>query len=385
MFGFHLACLLTKYLERTAGKPTAILYDPVTRSILGWSRDTRANPFDLGTAAVNLQRGCGARVSRCQILTSTPPEVVCLGMAVLTGVTDIIHFDGVNAVRYAPGNDLLSAPYRGPLEPEYPPKVGEWLNECSRFLTTRDVEGFETEFANVPAGSRMPSDIQNLIVGGETEPENVFPPRPAAAGGALLNGRNPAVDSFWMSLARRLVGAVHTGANLVAPGMRRGHNIGCILVDLNNRVLAWGVNTLNNNPTYHAETKCMWMFQRYYPGEQVPIGATLYTTLQSCLMCSATIKHACGDHAVRVVYADLDKTPPSVLTRGGGAREESLSSILRAEYSRLLAQHLLLARARWDRLRSAYKTDLFDRARRAPERAVIESDIRRIDALQDPR
>lgn len=390
MSKLRLACLLAKYLACINHTSAAILYETGPGSILAWSVDTRSNPFDLGTASVNLQRGCGALVKKnCQIVTSDTPEVVCLGMAVLTGITAIIHWNPTSPTpdSYRPGNALAATPCPTSAKPGPPDSEEEWFTNCTAALVNGKVQDFIGAFAidKIPDVQWMRSAIEALKNLPGTKPVEEYPPPPLPAQVRLLSGINPAVDSFWMTIARRLAGAVHTGANLVDPSMRRGHNIGCVLVDQNNNILAWGVNTSKNNPTYHAETKCMWMFQHYYPNNLVPQGATLYTTLQSCLMCSATIKHACGANAVRVIYADVDKTPDSVLTQGGGAEEASLSGILTVEYYPLVAQHLLLARARWDKLRQAYQTGLFARAVATPSRAVIDDDIRTVEGIKDPQ
>jgi tRNA(Arg) A34 adenosine deaminase TadA len=375
--GFLLACLLVRYLKITAGKDVALLYDAANGKIVCWAREQQTHSNHVGTASVTLQRGAGVRSKGCLILTSKCPEVICLGMAALTGVKKIIHFDGKTSKTYDPGNKLApGSDYPSPKEPDYPDKILPWMDNCLKLLSDAKDQEFKVEFANVPAGSPMAALIQNVISDGEVEPDEAVPQRPPGAVGPLSHGRDPAMDSFWMSVARRLVGAIHTGGNLVHESMRRGHNIGCVLVGENNNILAWGVNTLNNNPTYHAETKCIWMFQHHNQRQKVPANATLYTTLQSCLMCAATIKHACGDNKVRVVYADRDKVDGSVLTQKGGAEEIAISKILTGDdYRPLLAQHLLLARARWDRIKRAVESKLAQRAGTLPLRSGVEASL----------
>jgi len=355
MLGFALAFLLVQYLEQTARTPrwpgAALLYDVGTGRVAAWATDTRVSVGDVGTAAVNVMRGAAPPFGQYVLLTTQQPTVMCLGMAALLGVRRVVTCAGRNCLGYAPGNDMtqhVAFADPGPA-PNYPHTIAAWLGRCHALLP--DFDEFATEFANVPATDGWPARVQDVIFSARVDPDLWTPPPvPPVDGPSALPG--PEVDAYWMGVARRLVGLVHLGANL-ARGAATGHNIGCVLVDGQNRLLAWGVNTLNNHPSRHAETKCIWMFQRHFPGHLVPAGATLYTTLQSCLMCSGTIKHACGTNLVRVVYADADKVRNSALTFGAGAREVKLSEVLERHPQLMQGQHLLAA-ARWDRLRRAF-------------------------------
>jgi tRNA(Arg) A34 adenosine deaminase TadA len=364
MLGFRLACLLVQYLEQTARTPryagAALLYNVATGAVEAWAADTREQPHDVGTPAVTLQRNyTGAAFASCVILVSQAPTVMCIGMAALTGVRRVVHCAGMVRTGYVPGNDLAAtAVYADPgPPPNHPGAITTWLGACEGLLA---VPGdFAVAFANVPATGNYPAQVQNAITDRSTTVNIRTPGAPAPADGATSPaGASAEVDAFWMTVARRLTGLIHLGSNH-AGGAVRGHNIGCVLVSADNQVLAWGVNTSGNHPTFHAETKCIWMFQRLNRGQLVPAGATLYTTLQSCLMCSGTIKHSCGANAVRVVYADADKVRNSALTAGVGARETPLGAILRAAHRGDLerGQHLL-ALARLDRIRRAFHAGL---------------------------
>lgn len=364
MLGFRLACLLVQYLEQTALTPrypgAALLYNVTTGAVEAWAADTREQAHDVGTPAVNLQRNySGAAFASCIILVSQAPTVMCIGMAALTGVRRVVHCARMVRTGYAPGNDLAAtAPYAEPgPPPNYPGAITTWLGVCEGLLATPRV--FATAFANVPATGTYPAQVQDAITDRGTTVSIRTPEAPMPADGATAPaGAAAEVDAFWMTVARRLTGLIHLGSNR-AGGAVRGHNIGCVLVSADNQILAWGVNTSGNHPTFHAETKCIWMFQRLNRGRLVPAGATLYTTLQSCLMCSGTIKHACGANAVRVVYSDADKVRNSALTVVGGAVESRLNRILEQAHRRDLdaGQHLLAA-ARWDRVRRAFHARL---------------------------
>lgn len=364
MLGFRLACLLVQYLEQTARTPrypgAALLYNVTTGAVEAWAADTREHAHDVGTPAVNLQRSYGgAAFGSCVILVSQAPTVMCIGMAALTGVRRVVHCAALLRTGYAPGNDLaVTAAYADPgPPPNHPGAITTWLGACEALLAAP--RAFAAAFANVPAAGDYPAQVQDAITDRGITLRIRTPDAPAPADGPTAPaGVAAELDAFWMTVARRLTGLIHLGSNR-AGGAVRGHNIGCVLVSADNQILAWGVNTLGNQPTFHAETKCIWMFQRLYRGQLIPAGATLYTTLQSCLMCSGTIKHACGANAVRVVYADADKVRNSALTAGGGARETPLSAVLRAAHRDDLeaGQHLLAA-ARWDRVRRAFHARL---------------------------
>lgn len=365
MLGFRLACLLVQYLEQTARTPrypgAALLYNVTTGAVEAWAADTRAQPHDVGTPAVNLQRSyTGAAFASCVILVSRAPTVMCIGMAALTGVRRVVHCAGMVRTGYAPGNDLAATAAfadPGPLPTNYPGAITTWLGACEALLGTPG--RFATAFANVPATDNFPAQVQDAITDRGVTVSIRTPDGPTPADGATAPaGVAAEVDAFWMTVARRLTGLIHLASNR-AGGVVRGHNIGCVLVSADNKVLAWGVNTSANQPTFHAETKCIWMFQRLNRGQLVPAGATLYTTLQSCLMCSGTIKHACGANAVRVVYADADKVRNSALTVAGGATEIRLRQVLAdAHRTDLDAGQHLLAAARWDRVRRAFHARL---------------------------
>ncbi len=377
MLSYGFVRLLTKYLELRAGTAVAVLYNPKTGAVLGWARDNRGQVFHVGTAAVNLQRGVRVPMKDCQIFTSHPPLVICLGTAALTQVSAIIHVAAGGDGRYKPGNKVNREAVKPQGQAKEAADVEKWMGACEQLLAENKTREFRDLFVAAPEGSL---EIREAVAK-EVAPEIHVPKLPPANGQPWAR-RDPMVDLFWMRIARKLTGLVHMGGNEIG-GERAGHNIGCILVNANNQVLAWGVNTIKSGPTCHAETKCMWMFQHYNPQDKVPVGATLYTTLQSCLMCSATIKHACADNEVRVVYLDKDKVEGSVLTEGVGAREASLASIFpKRDGDNPLLGEMLMAKARWDRIRRASQmynqnntSTLLRDAHKLPERARLEQDM----------
>lgn len=381
MLGFGLARMLVQYIAKSTGASVALLFDRRADTAQFWAIGVSGDGIDLGTPAINLQRAAGRAkpLSDNYILVSDQPTEACVGMAALTGIKSIIHCHANQADEYVAGNALgaarvFTAP---PLRTPYCEPVSEWVARCAVLLGESPVgPAFVATFKAWPIGEDMAAQLDRAVYDGYLKADNYVPPVAPPASDRLAAG-GPEVHAFWMTVARRLIGLVHLGGLQVDGVKASGHNIGCVLVDANNRILAWGVNTSVKNPTYHAETKCMWMFQHHFPGRAVPEGATLYTTLQSCLMCSATIKRACGSNHVKVIYADADKVKDSALTRGGGAREEALQSVL-LQHRRLETGQHLLAAARWDRVRSAFH-------RWVAHTALPQSDIEEIDNQESVR
>ncbi len=94
-----------------------------------------------------------------------------------------------------------------------------------------------------------------------------------------------------------------------------GNNIGCILTDKDNKIVAWGLNYKGMNPNYHAET---WMIQEYLyltGAAKLPEGCTMYTSLESCYMCAGFFTEVAPKG--RCVYLQEDpQVPNSALRRG---------------------------------------------------------------------
>jgi tRNA(Arg) A34 adenosine deaminase TadA len=126
---------------------------------------------------------------------------------------------------------------------------------------------------------------------------------------------------------------MHVTYALVAMGWRDtdkdeggGFNIGAILVDKTQKIIAWGLNLVSANKSFHAETL---MFQAYLKrsGEaKLPDGCTMYTTLESCHMCAgfaATI-----GSGLRVVYGQKDnQIVNSALERKVNGTSQVLTSV----------------------------------------------------------
>lgn len=85
----------------------------------------------------------------------------------------------------------------------------------------------------------------------------------------------------------------------------RGHNIGSILVDRDNRPIFWARNsvTVTGNATQHGEVRLIQAFLDCSGVGKYMTGYTIYTTLEPCAMCTGMIAMTKLD---RVVYVQAD-------------------------------------------------------------------------------
>lgn len=82
-----------------------------------------------------------------------------------------------------------------------------------------------------------------------------------------------------------------------------GHNIAAVLVAKDGAILAWGINHVNLNYTYHAEINALQSYFLAGSGRPVPAESRIYTTLKPCKMCASMIVQNPG---LQVYYAQED-------------------------------------------------------------------------------
>ena len=89
---------------------------------------------------------------------------------------------------------------------------------------------------------------------------------------------------------------------------KRGHNIGCVLVDDNGNVVEWARNSnhITSNGTQHGEVRVM---QKYLnkikrPNDYYLKDYSIYTTLEPCAMCSGMMVLT---KVARTVYGQTDE------------------------------------------------------------------------------
>lgn len=144
-------------------------------------------------------------------------------------------------------------------------------------------------------------------------------------------------DEYWMRRALELareaerVGEVPVGAVLVQGGQAVGEG--------------WNHNINANDPSAHAEVQALRDAGRRLGNYRFP-GATLYVTLEPCVMCAGAIVHA---RIARVVYGATDPK-----TGAAGSMFDTLVSD--RHNHRVAVEGGLLAEEAGDLLRSFFRS-----------------------------
>jgi tRNA(Arg) A34 adenosine deaminase TadA len=83
-----------------------------------------------------------------------------------------------------------------------------------------------------------------------------------------------------------------------------GYNIGSILVDPTQKIIAWGLNLVEENKSFHAETLMIQAYLKRANVATLPANCVMYTSLESCHMCAGFA--ASVGNGLRVVYGQKD-------------------------------------------------------------------------------
>lgn len=116
-----------------------------------------------------------------------------------------------------------------------------------------------------------------------------------------------------------------------ASGLRPfGNNIGGLIVDPNNKIIAWGLNFKQVNPTFHAETMMIQYYLRRHNVSSLPANCRVFTSLECCHMCAGYI--ATVGAGTQVFYAQKDPNivGPNALERGVNGCGQQPSNFMQA-------------------------------------------------------
>ncbi len=137
-------------------------------------------------------------------------------------------------------------------------------------------------------------------------------------------------EQIYMRLAYALVGQSWTELTAWTPGTNKdqemgGTNIGAVTV-YQGKIIAWGLNSLAQNKTYHAETVMLGAYLAKNNVSAMPSGVHIYTTLQPCRMCAGFIVRVCPN--ARVYYGLRDQQLSTILTAGAtnGCKEVAVTT-----------------------------------------------------------
>lgn len=215
------------------------------------------------------------------------------------GATEDLDPDTLGVVLLDPDESLYgkvaSVTFSGPMV-VYDGQVTSAINVAANkdpkervsLKTAAEAKGVTAPDLSLPVLARTPPDT-SLVNYNDTLDASLSGPQQG-----LLKDR---CDSLFMLTAYALVGGAwqakvpKEARSLEAP-RPFGNNIGGILVDDRNgaqTMLAWGLNFKGLNPTFHGETLLIQEYLDSANATKLPDGASFYTSLEPCYMCSGYI------------------------------------------------------------------------------------------------
>lgn len=343
-------------MARNGGRPVAmsVIITNNTPSCTGFSLSTAVTRWDTRTAVVNLLQSAsenGVRVGN-ELYTTEMPTQACIGIAKAQGVRylffvyngQLCYIDtSVTPVPTVHARQIVQLNVRPPgaerLNPSLPNLV--WLPLSASGAANAALAWFNALPAYAPGTRSRNAVDQVALIGGAplvpVAPNNTF--RMAAPTGSVP-GATPAFrDRLFMSLVRVIAvrawqhsaGGPDMRSALPGASLAAGKNIAAIIVNQNNQIIAWGLNTNDNATTRHAETNAIQAFQDNQ-GLSLPAGSRIYSSLDPCFMCAALYVRA-GGHFCLYEQADPNMTGNTALGADAVQYHESFSGPLNAPVS----------------------------------------------------
>ncbi|WP_426746028.1 Bd3614 family nucleic acid deaminase [Myxococcus faecalis] len=292
----------------------ALLWNAKTHEIVGVGYDAQGTARNWQTAIVNvLQRTRGGEDLHC--VSSNLPTSMCWGMA---------HVLKVNRVWIARGSGGNRPPmvksFKGDALQE---QVGlgnasaqlrqlNPLSSAGHFLETVKQRGLD---------QKLPKHVA-AAVEAVTKPPSIdrrcWPsPSVERAFGTVPDSRATDVQlerDLYIRLVVALTGMTWSpkpdGPIASRGELASGNNVAAVLVH-RGRIIGWGLNTLAQNLTFHAETIAIQTYLKSMRVSALPQGCTIYSSLQPCDMCAGFIEHV--GNGVEVRYAVSDRELQTVL------------------------------------------------------------------------
>jgi tRNA(Arg) A34 adenosine deaminase TadA len=240
------------------------------------------------------------------IATTLPPDETEIGMAWKFGVKKIYFSTdaGLKQIEITnDGNSFQPKPltmradnykvWKGTPDAAFPSPLNDTTAKAWRLAIERSAA---LETAGVRTKDAMTKTVYNSRVavrGVFMTDLGLMPP---------INKANPAfADMVFTHLALALVSIGWRKSEKDADG---GFNIGSILVDNSQKIIAWGLNLISENKSFHAETLMLQAYLKHKNVEELPENCVMYTSLESCHMCAGFA--ASVGNGLRVVYAQKD-------------------------------------------------------------------------------
>jgi len=130
-------------------------------------------------------------------------------------------------------------------------------------------------------------------------------------------------DMVFMHVAYALVALGWRGSEA---GTEGGYNIGSILVNPGRKIIAWGLNLISENKSFHAETLMIQSYLTRTGEASLPAGCTMYTSLESCHMCAGFA--AVVGNGLRVLYGQKDdQIQNNALERKVGGSSQKMTQV----------------------------------------------------------
>lgn len=125
------------------------------------------------------------------------------------------------------------------------------------------------------------------------------------------------IDQVYMNLVMAMLGTTWNpnkghDASEKSGDKYGGNNVACVLTHKDS-VVAWGLNVMAQNKTFHAETIMLQAYLTKKNLKKLPADTVLYTSLQSCHMCGGFI-YQVRDDSTKVIYGMADGDLTTVLT-----------------------------------------------------------------------
>lgn len=282
------------------------------------------------TAIVNVVQNLNMNLDECYVVATYTPTPMCEGMCrgrVLKGMTFIA---GGRIGAPADNPAIGSATLKIAKADNSPLETAPELTGAAAWFDGLDLRALTNVAANA-VGS-----LRRILSGGD----DIFSTRYMPAKVRDLYTLSPTVppvilqqdeeEQIYMRLAYALVGQSWTELTSWNPGKNAGQeiggtNIGAVVIH-EGKIIAWGLNSLAQNKTYHAETVMLGAYLAKNNVSTMPSGCHIYTSLQPCRMCAGFIVRVCPN--ARVYYGLRDQQLSTVLTAGvtNGCKEMAVTA-----------------------------------------------------------
>lgn len=283
----------------------------------GYASSMAVTRWDTRTAVVNLLQSASENNVPVgnEIYVTEMPTPACIGIAKTQGVR-FLYFvysgrlcfidTNVNPVPRLQQRQIVDLTVRPPGAERMGPNLANvpgppWLNLGVGAVVAAAQVWFNALPVFLPGRNANSIASVRAIQGAPLAPVapiNMFTMR--APTGAVPAATPAYRDRLFMALVRVIAVRAWQHAaggpnmrNAVPGGPQAGKNISALIINQNNQIIGWGVNTNDNATTRHAETNAIQAYQNNL-GLSLPAGTRIYSSLDPCYMCAALYLQAGG-------------------------------------------------------------------------------------------